>query len=119
MDQRRREQSLALAIAQVVLWGFNKHYSLFRDISAEAKQRFERGDWQSIQVAQRERIAFYDSRVEETVKRLEREFKADGLAESTWPQVKYHYINLLVDHKQPELAETFFNSVCCKLLHRD
>jgi isocitrate dehydrogenase kinase/phosphatase len=119
MDQRRREQTLALAIAQVVLWGFNKHYSLFRATSAAAKERFERGDWQAIQHAQRERIAFYDSRVEETVLRLEREFQADGLAESTWPQVKYHFINLLVDHKQPECAETFFNSVCCKILHRD
>jgi isocitrate dehydrogenase kinase/phosphatase len=119
VDQRRREQSLALAIAQVVLWGFNKHYSLFREISAHAKQRFERGDWQSIQVAQRERIAFYDRRVEETMEKLEREFKTDGLSESIWPQVKYHFINLLVDHKQPECAETFFNSVCCKILHRD
>jgi isocitrate dehydrogenase kinase/phosphatase len=119
MDQRRREQSLALAIAQVVLWGFNKHYRLFRDTSTAAKQRFESGDWQSIQFAQRERIAFYDDRVQETVRRLEREFQTDGLAESTWPQVKYHFINLLVDHKQPECAETFFNSVCCKILHRD
>jgi isocitrate dehydrogenase kinase/phosphatase len=119
MDQRRREQSLALAIAQVVLWGFNRHYRLFRDTSTAAKQRFESGDWQSIQFAQRERIAFYDDRVQETVRRLEREFQTDGLAESTWPQVKYHFINLLVDHKQPECAETFFNSVCCKILHRD
>jgi isocitrate dehydrogenase kinase/phosphatase len=119
MDQRRREQSLALAIAQVVLWGFNRHSRLFRDTSTAAKQRFESGDWQSIQFAQRERIAFYDDRVQETVRRLEREFQTDGLAESTWPQVKYHFINLLVDHKQPECAETFFNSVCCKILHRD
>jgi isocitrate dehydrogenase kinase/phosphatase len=35
-----------------------------------------------------------------------------------WQQVKLHYIGLLVDHKQPELAETFFNSVTTKILHR-
>ncbi len=28
------------------------------------------------------------------------------------------YIGLLVDHHQPELAETFFNSVTTKILHR-
>jgi isocitrate dehydrogenase kinase/phosphatase len=35
-----------------------------------------------------------------------------------WHQVKLHYIGLLVDHHQPELAETFFNSVTTKILHR-
>ena len=35
-----------------------------------------------------------------------------------WQQVKLHYIGLLVDHFQPELAETFFNSVTTKILDR-
>ncbi len=35
-----------------------------------------------------------------------------------WHQAKFHYIGLLVNHHQPELAETFFNSVTCKILHR-
>src|SRR4029453_7530414 len=35
-----------------------------------------------------------------------------------WQQVKPHYIGLLIDHYQPELAETFFNSVTTKILHR-
>ncbi|MFL6711214.1 MAG: bifunctional isocitrate dehydrogenase kinase/phosphatase, partial [Massilia sp.] len=33
-------------------------------------------------------------------------------------ETKLHYIGLLSGHKQPELAETFFNSVCCNILHR-
>jgi isocitrate dehydrogenase kinase/phosphatase len=36
----------------------------------------------------------------------------------TWQQAKLHYIGLLTNHHQPELAETFFNSVTAKLLHR-
>ena len=35
-----------------------------------------------------------------------------------WEQVKLHYIGLLVNHHQPELAETFFNSVTTKILQR-
>ena len=35
-----------------------------------------------------------------------------------WHQVKLHYIGLLVNHHQPELAETFYNSVTTKILHR-
>ncbi len=37
---------------------------------------------------------------------------------AVWQQVKLHYIGLMVGHLQPELAETFFNSVTTKILHR-
>ena len=36
-----------------------------------------------------------------------------------WQQVKQEYVGLLGDHRQPECAETFFNSVSCRILHRD
>lgn len=119
MDNRRHSSALARAIAQVVLWGFNKHYRLFMELTRGAQERFEKAQWQAVQQAQRERILYYDKRVLECVERLEKEFQTDKLPETVWQQVKYHYINLLIDHKQPECAETFFNSVCCKILHRD
>ncbi|NWG73409.1 MAG: bifunctional isocitrate dehydrogenase kinase/phosphatase [Rubrivivax sp.] len=108
----------AVEIAQALLDGFNRHYRLFREASAAAKQRFERADWHGQQRAQRERIEFYDKRVDEAAERLQREFDASRLSTDTWQQVKLHYIGLLVNHHQPELAETFFNSVTTKILHR-
>jgi len=36
-----------------------------------------------------------------------------------WQSVKQEYVTLLGEHRQPECAETFFNSVSCRLLHRD
>ncbi len=119
MTDQRNRGATALAIAQVVLWGFNKHFRLFRECTQGAKARFEQARWQEVQQAQRERILFYDQRVGETVARLEKEFQTERLPETVWQQVKYHYVNLLLEHKQPECAETFFNSVCCKILHRD
>jgi isocitrate dehydrogenase kinase/phosphatase len=107
----------AFDIAQALLGGFNKHYQLFRATSAEAKARFERGDWQGQQRAQRERIEFYDARVAEASALLEQRFAASALPMEVWQQVKLHYIGLLIDHHQPELAETFFNSVCTRILH--
>ena len=104
-------------IAQAMLDGFDRHYRLFSETNRAAKQRFEQADWHGQQRAQRERIEFYDKRVEEAVERLQREFNAGGLADDTWQQVKLHYIGLLVNHRQPELAETFFNSVTTKILH--
>ncbi|MGI9153170.1 MAG: bifunctional isocitrate dehydrogenase kinase/phosphatase, partial [Rubrivivax sp.] len=81
-------------------------------------ERFERADWHAQQRAQRERIEYYDQRVNEAVDRLRSEFHVDGLSSDTWQQAKLHYIGLLTNHHQPELAETFFNSVTSKLLHR-
>jgi isocitrate dehydrogenase kinase/phosphatase len=105
-------------IAQAMLDGFNRHYRLFREASRGAKARFEAGDWHGQQRAQRERIEFYDTRVDEAVDRLTSEFDAPKLATDVWQQVKLHYIGLLTNHHQPELAETFFNSVTTRLLHR-
>ncbi len=119
MDSSPIQHPIARQIAHALLDGFDKHYRLFRQSAADAKQRFERGDWQAVQRAAKDRIQYYDDRVDECVTRLHQEFKADGLGETVWQQVKYHYISLLTNHKQPECAETFFNSVCCKILHRD
>ncbi len=108
----------AFEIAQAMLDGFDRHYTLFRQASAEAQQRFEAADWHGQQRAQRERIEFYDLRVEEASSYLQRTYRAAELPKDVWQQVKLHYIGLLTDHHQPELAETFFNSVTTKILHR-
>ncbi|TRZ63934.1 MAG: bifunctional isocitrate dehydrogenase kinase/phosphatase [Rhodocyclaceae bacterium] len=109
---------IAESIANVLVDGFNKHYRLFHESSALAKQRFEEARWQEGQQAVKDRLQFYDDRVRETTDRLHREFDVDSLSDAVWQHAKLHYIGLLTNHKQPELAETFFNSVCCRILHR-
>ncbi len=108
----------AFDIAQALIEGFNRHYRLFRETSAQAQRRFEQADWAGQQRAQALRIEFYDRRVDEAVQRLRAAYDVDALSMDTWQQAKLHYIGLLIDHHQPELAETFFNSVTAKLLHR-
>ena len=118
MFPSRLDSTVAYDIARAMRDGFNRHYRLFRTESSRAKHRFETADWHGQQRAQRERIEFYDLRVKECVMRLEKEFSAGKLAMDVWHEIKLHYIGLLVDHHQPELAETFFNSVTTKILHR-
>lgn len=119
--------ALPAAIARAILAGFDRHYGLFRYNAQQAKARYERGDWHGIRRLARERIAFYDQRVQEATKRIESEFGAgaslnapgQGAAQDTlWQQVRREYVPLLAEHRQPELAETFFNSVSCRILHR-
>ncbi len=118
MFPHRLTDSRAYDIARALVDGFNRHYRLFRETSAAAKGRFEKADWHGQQRAQAQRIEFYDQRVDEAVDRLRREFNVEALSMDTWQQVKLHYIGLLTDHRQPELAETFFNSATAKVLHR-
>ncbi len=112
----------AYAIAIALREGFDRHYALFRDCARAAKRHFESGNWRALRHVAHDRIDYYDRRVLETVERIEREFRSAGLegsgADALWERVKLHYIGLLIDHKQPECAETFFNSVSCKILHR-
>jgi isocitrate dehydrogenase kinase/phosphatase len=103
-------------IARAILDGFDKHYRLFRAISAAAKDRFERSDWAAVRQASRERIDMYDLRVREAVAALQRFPRASE--EVLWPAIKQAYVGLLLEHQQPELAETFFNSVASRVLHR-
>ncbi len=108
----------AFDIATAMLEGFNRHYRLFRAASAGAKALFERADWHAQQHGQRERIEFYDKRVDEAAHALQADFEVGQLSMDVWQQIKLHYIGLLINHHQPELAETFFNSVTTKILHR-
>ncbi|MFZ6875323.1 bifunctional isocitrate dehydrogenase kinase/phosphatase [Undibacterium sp. Di27W] len=110
---------IAFDIARTILDGFDKHYHLFRASSQRAKQQFETGDWKAAQIAARERIGYYDTRVRECVQALEDEYAEEDLSDEVWREVKLHYMGMLIDHLRPELAETFFNTVCTKLLHRN
>ncbi|MDE3009828.1 MAG: bifunctional isocitrate dehydrogenase kinase/phosphatase [Pseudomonadota bacterium] len=116
--QRHQRRELAHAAATLLLEGFNKHYRLFRAASQDARRMWVEGDWLRLTQATTERIAFYDRRVLEAVDAFEHRFGSGRLDDETWQFIKLEYICLLVDHKQPELAESFFNSVCCKILHR-
>ena len=107
---------VAFDMAQTLLEGFMRHYSIFRDAGRLAKNAFENQDWHGIRQLLRDRITFYDQRVLETARHLEEEFDAPALSDEIWQQVKLHYIGLLSNLHQPELAETFFNSVTTRIL---
>jgi isocitrate dehydrogenase kinase/phosphatase len=108
----------ALDIARTILSGFDKHYRLFREGGARAKYFFVRGHWQSMREASVARIQMYDSRVLEAVAVLREKFPDEVGQESLWPEIKLAYIGLLHEHRQPECAETFYNSVACRVLAR-
>lgn len=118
MSTPTTHDNIALDIARAMLEGFDRHYRMFSETNRAAKHRFEVGDWQGQRGAVRDRIEFYDKRVGETTLRLSADFAVSSLPVETLREIKRLYVGLLVDHLQPELAETFFNSVSTKILHR-
>jgi isocitrate dehydrogenase kinase/phosphatase len=115
---QERRSSLPQEIARAILAGFDKHYRLFRQAALQAKSLFERAAWPEMSTLSRARIQMYDLRVEEAVRALLDRFPEAEVDESLWPAIKLAYIGLLHEHKQPECAETFYNSVACQVLHR-
>ena len=108
-------RSLSHRVAETILEGFDRHFQLFQEITRSAKQRFEDADWEGESTARKERIYFYDQRVNEAIDQLHERFELDRVDNILWQDVKRWYLWLLYDHGQPELAETFYNSVFCRL----
>jgi isocitrate dehydrogenase kinase/phosphatase len=62
MDNSSSENPVALAIAQAMIEGFNKHYRIFRETTRRAKESYEAAAWQEQLAAVRDRVQFYDDR---------------------------------------------------------
>ena len=105
-------------IAKSILHGFNRHFIRFQEITLEAKQRFETADWDGEVQANKDRIDFYDKRVSETVDYITERYNLGIVDKTLWENIKRQYMWMLYEHKQPELAESFYNSVFCHLFDR-
>lgn len=131
IEPTQRPVPSAQYVAQMILQGFDRHYALFRYSAQRAKVLFESADWNGIQQLSRERIEYYDMRVRECAALLGPALKNTTLApprikatelspeqQQFWQQVKTKFSHSLAGHRQPECAETFFNSVSCRVLSR-
>ncbi|MFT5503103.1 MAG: isocitrate dehydrogenase kinase/phosphatase, partial [Gammaproteobacteria bacterium] len=106
-------------IAETILNGFNRHFSIFTRITKEAGARFEKAAWDEERAVSRERIKLFDLRVNDATEDLKQQFNLTPFNGELWFEVKRQYVQLISNHYQPELAETFYNSVFCALFHRD
>ncbi|MBV8396126.1 MAG: bifunctional isocitrate dehydrogenase kinase/phosphatase [Actinobacteria bacterium] len=105
-------------VAALLIGGFDDDYGRFRAVSADAKQLFEAADWHGIHAAVRERIRLEHLCVDDTVERVRSELGRKAQNDKIWRRAKLRYTERLIDHRRPELAETFFNSVSTRVLGR-
>ncbi|MDR3433685.1 MAG: bifunctional isocitrate dehydrogenase kinase/phosphatase [Rouxiella aceris] len=109
-----------LLIAQTILQGFDAQYGRFLEVTAGAQQRFERADWAAVQHAMKQRIHLYDHHVGLVVSQLQCITGAHFYDADFSRRVKACFTTLLPDYPRGEIAESFFNSVYCRIFkHRE
>ena len=114
------QRTPALAIAQMILDGFDDYREHFRQITDGARERFEKAQWQQGQAASAARINLYEEKVSEVTTRLQASFDDATLQGiDAWPLVKSAYIGLIDLRFDDELSETWYNSIFCSLFSHD
>ncbi len=108
------EEVQSIQVARLILAGFAEYRDRFEQISAGARRRFEQADWHGMQQACQERIELYDLMVSHTVAQVLRQAGPQLAIDTFWPDAKQAYSRLVLQRHDPELAETFFNSIYCR-----
>ncbi len=112
-------RGLELLIAQTILQGFDAQYGRFLEVTSGAQQRFEQAGWHAVQQAMKQRIHLYDHHVGLVVEQLRCITEGKSTDVDFLLRVKQQYTQLLPDYPRFEIAESFFNSVYCRLFdHR-
>ncbi|MBU9823212.1 bifunctional isocitrate dehydrogenase kinase/phosphatase [Rahnella sp. Lac-M11] len=111
---------IELLIAQTILQGFDAQYGRFLEVTSGAQQRFENADWPAVQAAMKQRIHLYDHHVGLVVSQLKCITGQHFYDAAFLVRIKNCYAGLLPDYPRAEIAESFFNSVYCRIFkHRE
>ncbi|UTW11354.1 bifunctional isocitrate dehydrogenase kinase/phosphatase [Marinobacterium rhizophilum] len=102
-------------IAAAVLEQFADYRSRFQTISAAAQLRFEKADWHAIQKAGAARIDLYEDNSEEGARAIVEQLGEVVYDARLWHDAKRCYALKIQQRSDPELAETFYNSIYLKV----
>ncbi|ATC95005.1 bifunctional isocitrate dehydrogenase kinase/phosphatase [Pseudoalteromonas tunicata] len=111
LDIQSVEQLIATKVARSILASFEAMFAEFLNITLGAQSRFEQAKWLAVQDAMRARLKVYEGKVSVAtvaVATIAGEFIDDT---KMWHQAKKYYAQLLAEHSNEPIAQTFFNSV--------
>ncbi len=98
-------------IARIILEGFSDYRTEFTSLTLGAGQRFINADWPTAQQAAADRINLYDVAVSSVMQNLQSKIGSAYQDSSHWKQAREAYLDLISYRTDPELAETFYNSI--------
>ncbi len=108
------EGVLAQQLAEMIIGGYDTYREQFEQISAGARERFERADWHGMQTATTDRVDLYERSVGQTVADARQLAKEQLFSVTLWKRAKDAYSERIVSSSHGELAETYFNSIYCR-----
>ncbi|MGR5147762.1 bifunctional isocitrate dehydrogenase kinase/phosphatase [Photobacterium alginatilyticum] len=107
-------------VAHTILQGFDAMYGRFLDVTAGAQERFENQNWPAVHQALKKRISFYDHHVGLVTSQIQIMLGERYANRTFLMAVKSAYEDLLLDYPRYDIAESFFNSVYCRIFeHRN
>ncbi|MGF1713781.1 bifunctional isocitrate dehydrogenase kinase/phosphatase [Photobacterium chitinilyticum] len=107
-------------VAHTILQGFDAMYGRFLDVTAGAQERFEGRNWPAVHQALKKRISFYDHHVGLVTSQIQIMLGERYANRTFLMAVKSAYVDLLLDYPRYDIAESFFNSVYCRIFeHRN
>ncbi|UYM15161.1 bifunctional isocitrate dehydrogenase kinase/phosphatase [Endozoicomonas euniceicola] len=110
------EQQVSHKLARAILAGFESMFAEFLNITLGAQSRFERAAWQEVQDAMRQRLQVYENKVELVCAAVRVIAYRELDHSDVWQRAKNDYAQLVADHENALIAQTFFNSIHGSLL---
>ena len=104
-------------IADIINKGFTEYRIQFEEISSGAKRRFEKAQWQEVQASGMQRIDLYGEMIDKVTANLANFRLAENIDQERardWEIIKASFELLMPMRTDPELAETFYNSIFCR-----
>lgn len=108
-------ENIAVQSASAIKEAFINFHNQFREITRQAKLKFEQRDWVGAQKNATERLDLYKRIIEEIVANTHSLLDAHTQNKYIWMKIKKRYSDLIENLNDFELAETFFNSVTRKI----
>ncbi len=115
LDATKDRDERARIISKIVFWVFDDYYQRSRHIPFEVKAAFEQRDWPATFRLSRERLNTYSQTIEKLGPVLDAgcpELKAD---DTFWSDVENHYLDLIRDRYEADIAFAFLHSVRRKI----
>nr|WP_086940519.1 bifunctional isocitrate dehydrogenase kinase/phosphatase [Thaumasiovibrio occultus] len=114
------ESTMVELVAHTILQGSDAMFGRFLDVTAGAQRRFEQQDWPAVHTALKKRISFYEQHVGLVTSQIEIMLGRKFANRHFLMSVKQAYAELLHDYPRYDIAESFFNSVYCRIFqHRN
>ena len=106
----------AADIVTAVLDGFKAYRRQFRALTLKARTHFRNADWQGMRADAAKRLDIYQQRLDQVVADLNATLPAGSNTRTAWRMSKDRFEEQAATTADPDLAETFFNSISRRML---